>query len=79
MKLWGGAFEENTNKEVEKFSASMSIDARLWDVDIKASIAHATMLGHVGVISKDEATLIVNGLNAIHEEIATGKILLTCT
>ncbi len=76
MKLWGGAFEEDTNKEVEKFSASMSIDARLWDVDIKGSIAHATMLGHVGVISKAEATQIVNGLNAVHEDIATGKIQL---
>lgn len=75
MKLWGGAFEEDTNAEVEKFSASMSIDARLWDVDIKGSIAHATMLGHVGVITKEEATEIVNGLGAVHEDISTGKIV----
>lgn len=76
MKLWGGAFEEDTNSEVEKFSASMKSDVRLWDVDIKGSIAHATMLGEVGVITKDEAVIIVTGLNAVHEDIKTGRTLL---
>lgn len=76
MKLWGGRFEEEMNKEVEKFSASMSIDARLWDVDITASVAHAQMLGSIGVLSSEETSQIVKGLTDIHEEIKSGKITL---
>ena len=48
-KLWGGAFEKETDKQVEIFTASMSIDERLWEVDIAGSIAHATMLGGEGI------------------------------
>lgn len=74
MKLWGGRFALDTNTEVEKFSASMHIDVRLWSVDIKASIAHARMLGDVGVITKAEAQEIISGLTSLHAEIQAGQI-----
>ncbi len=76
MKLWGGAFDEETNKEVEKFSASMAIDYRLWQVDITASIAHARMLGDVSVITTAEASQIIQGLQSVFEDIKTEKIIL---
>ncbi len=76
MKLWGGRFEEGTDSEVEVFSASMNIDHRLWDVDIRASIAHANMLGKVGVLTGAEAQQIVSGLKSLHEEIKSGKLEL---
>lgn len=75
MKLWGGAFTEATNSEVEKFSASMAIDHRLWDVDITASIAHARMLGSVGVITPAEAELIIAGLRSVFDDIKSEKII----
>jgi len=75
-KLWGGRFELETDVEVEKFSASMNIDRRLWSVDIKASMAHARMLGEQQIITSAEAGVLVAGLNALHEEIATGKLEL---
>lgn len=74
MKLWGGRFEEETNKEVEKFSASMNIDSRLWMVDIQASIAHARMLGSVNVISQPESDEIIKGLLSLSEDIQNQKI-----
>ncbi len=74
MKLWGGRFEEETNKEVEKFSASMNIDSRLWMVDIQASIAHARMLGSVNVISPKESDEIIKGLLSLSEDIQNQKI-----
>lgn len=74
MKLWGGRFEIETDKEVEKFSASMKVDERLWSVDIQASIAHARMLGSVGVLTKLESDQILQGLMTLHEEIKAGKI-----
>jgi argininosuccinate lyase len=73
-KLWGGRFEKQTDEAVEAFTASIGVDARLWEVDIRGSIAHARMLGKVGVLKPDEAEAIIAGLRALREEIAAGKI-----
>ena len=74
MKLWGGLFQEETHKEVEIFSSSLEVDSRLWEVDILGSIAHANMLGSIGVLSAAESLLIVQALKALHEEFKTKKI-----
>ncbi len=71
--MWGGRFEERPSDIMEQINASIGIDKRLWRQDIRGSIAHATMLSKQGIISKDEAVEIVNGLNAIAEEIKSGK------
>ena len=73
-KLWGGRFEKQTDEAVESFTASLGVDARLWEVDIRGSIAHARMLGQVGVLTTDEANAIIAGLQALHEDISTGKV-----
>lgn len=43
-KLWGGRFTESTDEFVERFTASVSFDYRLYPYDIEGSIAHARML-----------------------------------
>jgi argininosuccinate lyase len=73
-KLWGGRFEENTDLLVERLGESVSFDARLAPWDIRASIAHARMLGACGVIAKQDARKIIAGLKAIGEEAAAGKM-----
>ncbi|MER3472944.1 MAG: argininosuccinate lyase [Armatimonadota bacterium] len=73
-KLWGGRFEKQTEKAVEAFTASIGVDARLWEVDIRGSIAHARMLGKVGVLTPEEAESIIAGLQAIRQDIAEGKV-----
>ncbi|MEQ8486439.1 MAG: argininosuccinate lyase [Pseudomonadales bacterium] len=72
-KLWGGRFTEATDAFVESFTASESFDRRLYHHDIEGSIAHATMLAHVGVLSEPERDGIVSGLRQIHKEIDEGR------
>ena len=72
-QMWGGRFEEKPSDIMEQINASIGIDKRMWAQDIRGSIAHATMLAGQDIITKDEAVEIVNGLNAIAEEIRSGK------
>ena len=64
-KLWGGRFKESTDKLVERFTESVSYDKRLAPFDIAGSIAHVKMLEKQGIISKEEAEKIIDGLNEI--------------
>lgn len=73
MKLWGGRFEQQTDQEVEAFSSSIDVDARMWSADIRASIAHARMLGKQKIIAAQDAEKIIAGLMEIAEEISAGK------
>ncbi len=72
-KPWGGRFAEATDAFVETFTASISFDRRLYGYDIQGSIAHANMLANVGILTADECTRIVAGLQAIHKEIDEGQ------
>lgn len=74
MKLWSGRFEKNTSELVDAFQNSIKFDWRMYKQDIKGSIAHARMLGHKGIISKEDADLIIKGLSEILNEIEAGKI-----
>lgn len=56
-----------------KFSESVSFDQRLAPFDIQASKAHAAMLAHVGLISRDECEGICMGLDEILRAIDTDK------
>ena len=68
-----GRFTEPMDALVEAFTESVSFDQRLAPHDIAASIAHATMLGHVGVLSAEERDAIVEGLRAIGADIEAGR------
>jgi argininosuccinate lyase len=69
---WSGRFTESMDALVEAFTESVSFDQRLAPHDIAGSIAHATMLGHVGVLSAEERDAIVEGLRAIGADIEAG-------
>ncbi|MBE7037461.1 MAG: argininosuccinate lyase [Ruminococcaceae bacterium] len=73
MKLWGGRFEKGTDELVNDFNSSIRFDKRMYKQDILGSVAHATMLGNCGVITKEESELIVKTLYIILEEIENGK------
>ncbi|GAB4350075.1 MAG: argininosuccinate lyase [Gammaproteobacteria bacterium] len=72
-KPWGGRFTESTDAFVEAFTASVDFDRRLYRHDILGSIAHAQMLEHVGVLSRDDARAIIDGLESILREIEHGE------
>jgi len=71
-KLWGGRFTESTDAFVEAFTASIGFDQRLYRYDIAGSIAHASMLAHAGIITADECSIIIAGLEDILAEIERG-------
>jgi len=72
-KPWAGRFNEPTDAFVEAFTASVGFDQRMYKQDIAGSIAHATMLAKVGVLTADECKLIVDGLRKIEARIASGQ------
>jgi len=73
IKPWGGRFTEATDAFVERFTASVGFDYRLYHHDINGSIAHATMLAKVGVLTEAERDQIITGLEEIRAEIVAGK------
>ncbi len=73
QKTWGGRFSGETDNRVELFTESISFDQRLYREDISASQAHARMLAHVGLLTNDEADMIVGALGDIQGEIERGE------
>jgi argininosuccinate lyase len=74
QKTWGGRFSGDTDDRVERFTESISFDQRLYREDIVASQAHARMLAHVGLLTKDEGDMIVATLEDIKGEIERGEM-----
>jgi argininosuccinate lyase len=72
-QTWGGRFTENTDAFVQAFTASVGFDRRMYRQDIDGSIAHARMLGRVGVLTGEDCAAIVGGLEAIRAEIERGE------
>ncbi len=67
-KLWGGRFEKQTHTLVEDFTSSIALDARLWKVDIQASVAHARQLGAQKILQPDESEKLIAALSEIERE-----------
>src|SRR5256714_868707 len=68
-----GRFLGAPGADVTHFTESVSFDWRLWRQDILGSIAHATMLRKIAVLTREEHRAIVKGLDDIGQEIADGK------
>ncbi|MDX2349672.1 MAG: argininosuccinate lyase [Porticoccus sp.] len=71
-QAWGGRFSEPTDAFVARFTASVNFDQRLARHDIQGSIAHATMLAKIGILTEDELHSIQTGLSEILTEIEDG-------
>ena len=71
--LWGGRFSEPTDEFVKIFGASVSFDKVLALYDIEGSIAHATMLSEVDVLTSIELKRIIEGLEKVKDEIINGQ------
>ena len=72
-KMWSGRFSASASSLLDEFNASIMYDRKLYVEDIEGSIAHATMLEKQNILTKDELTQIVNGLNQVKDEIESGK------
>jgi argininosuccinate lyase len=72
-RMWGGRFATGPDAIMEEFNASIGFDQRLFRQDIAGSIAHATMLAEVGILTAADRDAIVDGLKAVLAEIETNK------
>lgn len=73
-QLWGGRFTKETDQLVYNFNASITFDQKFYKQDIEGSIAHVTMLGKQGILTKEEMQEIVKTLKEIKEEVENGTL-----
>lgn len=73
IKPWGGRFNEPTDAFVERFTASVDFDQRLYHHDINGSLAHASMLAKIKVLTNEEYLAIQHGLEDIRADIEAGN------
>lgn len=76
-KLWGGRFEDSIGSLMERFNASIRFDWRLYRADIKGSRAQAHALARAGILTNKERERLLEGLNQVEEELASGTLPLT--
>lgn len=72
MKMWSGRFTKQSSELSDSFNTSLPFDSRMYKEDIAGSIAHATMLGETGIISKNESLIIIDGLESILDDLVNG-------
>ena len=78
-KLWAGRFSKEVDETVNAFNSSIAFDGRMYKQDITGSIAHATMLGDCGIISKEDSRQIIEGLQGILADLESGELELDPT
>jgi argininosuccinate lyase len=61
--MWGGRFSKRLDESALRYTTSLPVDRRLFPWDVLGSIAHARMLGRVGVIPETDAAALVDGLS----------------
>ncbi len=76
MPLWEGRFKKNIDSKTNDFNSSISFDSRMYEHDIKGSIAHAKMLAKQKIIAQDEADKIIHELAIILDEINKNDIII---
>ena len=79
MKLWSGRLSGDVDARLNALNASIGFDSRMYRQDILGSIAHANMLGKIGVLSPEAQAEITGGLRGILEDIDNGKLEIDMT
>jgi argininosuccinate lyase len=72
-QAWSALFSEPMSDLVQRYTASVGFDWRLWRADIDGSLAHAEMLAAQGVIGAPDLADIQRGLAQIAQEIEAGR------
>lgn len=76
MKMWAGRFSKEVDSRVNDFNSSIRFDARMFMQDIAGSMAHAQMLAAQGIIAKEDADQIVDGLDGICQDLKSGALAI---
>ena len=70
---WSALFSEPMSELVQRYTASVFFDQRLWRADIAGSLAHAGMLAQQGIISADDLAAIQHGMAQIRADIESNR------
>lgn len=73
VRLWGARFADGPAEALAKLSASVHFDWRLAPYDIAGSRAHARVLNKAGLLSEDELTRMLAGLDRLEADVADGS------
>ncbi len=71
----GGRLPDSVDEAMQQLNTSVGVDSALWRVDIVGSQAHARGLARAGVITTQEATILVDGLQRVAQEIESGQFV----
>ncbi|WP_370530039.1 MULTISPECIES: argininosuccinate lyase [Ramlibacter] len=71
-QAWSALFSEPMSDLVKRYTSSVGFDKRLWQADIRGSLAHAGMLAAQGIISKQDHADIQRGMAQITQDIESG-------
>lgn len=73
QQTWSERFETSLNPIIAEFNASIGFDIELIEYDLTGSMAHAKMLGKTGIITSEEAEILIKGLSQIRQEYRDGN------
>jgi argininosuccinate lyase len=71
-KLWGGRFASGPSPLLDAINRSIGTDFRLWPHDVRLSKAWAIALWNAGVLTRDEAAALDQGLDRVGARLADG-------
>ncbi len=74
MRMWGGRFEGETDPRAADFGRSIEVDRALAADDLQGSIAHVHGLARAGVLTAEEGSLLVEGLQALAADVQAGGL-----
>lgn len=73
-KMWAGRTSGETSKIADDFNSSIRFDCKMYQQDIKGSIAHAMMLSKQSIISKEDADILTDALSVILDDLNNGTL-----
>ncbi|HLU16093.1 MAG TPA: argininosuccinate lyase [Burkholderiaceae bacterium] len=71
-QAWSARFTEPVSELVKRYTASVNFDQRMAKFDIQGSLAHATMLESIGIITAADLDAIKRGMEQILTEVEAG-------
>ena len=73
-KMWAGRTDGVTEKIADDFNSSIRFDCRMYRQDITGSMAHAAMLAAQGIITQEDADVLIGGLEQLLADIENGTV-----
>ena len=75
MTLWHGRFSGQMDQAMANYTVSLPFDRALATEDLLGSAAHVEGLVHVGLLTQDEGTSLLEALETVAEELASNSFL----